>query len=165
MIAKTVPLGLKTLLSAFEVTTKKNMRIILRMLDNVLIQYLSAKTHQKSTNFYYVQFIIFRPYFIWERKIFKSNVFFYKIFQAPYVDHSCSLRELSELCLEWGRVHLDCVSGISPSILVFLPSVFLLSRLGRESTFVPNPLFRPDNEFCNKGSIVSWIAEFIDSVI
>ena len=27
--------------------------------------------------------IIFRPYFIWERKIFESNRFFYKICQAP----------------------------------------------------------------------------------
>ena len=27
--------------------------------------------------------VIFRPYFIWERKIFKSNGFFYKTCQAP----------------------------------------------------------------------------------
>ena len=29
------------------------------------------------------RFIIFCPYFIWERKIFKSNGFFYKICHAP----------------------------------------------------------------------------------
>ena len=27
--------------------------------------------------------VIFRPYFIWKRKIFKSNCFFHKICQAP----------------------------------------------------------------------------------
>ena len=47
----------------------------------------------------------------------------------------------------------------------FLPSVFLLSLLDRESTFVPNPPTRPDNEVCKGGRIVSWIAELIESVI
>ena len=64
-------------------------------------------------------------------------------------------------------VEIDCtLFWVFPQALwCFLPSVFLLSLLDLESTFVSNPLFCPDNDFCIEGSIESWIAEFIDSVI
>ena len=48
-------------------------------------------------SFRQVQLVIFRPYFIWERKIFKSNgFFFYKICQAPNLCLTLCLRNMKK---------------------------------------------------------------------